>query len=307
VVTHIHSAQRDRSVPAIVVRGTDISVIEDSVEGMPLEAARLTGSGGKVTVAGLRLGVLSASFGAFDFPVVTFGEASPGTEVIAVPLTQAQGSWNGVELNPRSLWRYPPGSEHGGAARRPPNFAAITIPHDPTGAEPVDGVTVREGDDVARLGLLLRMVSERLLSGSLTPELLPAMEADVRTTLDDALSATAAGEPRLTASAQIVRSCLDAADQIGPSPRVAALAASVEVTDRWIRAAFGREFGVSPSVFFRARNLHRARRDLRLAHPADTTVTDVALRRGFWHLGRFAGLYRQVFGEPPNETLQRAS
>ncbi len=299
---HTDILQPHRSVPAIVVRGTDISVIEEAVEGMPLEAARLTGSGGRVTVAGLRLGAVSASFGAFDFPVATFGEASPGTEVIAVPLTQSQGSWNGVELNPRSLWRYPPGSEHGGAARRPPNFAAITIPHDRTGA---DGLTVREGDEVARLGRLLSMVSERLLSGSLTRELLPALEADLRATLDDALSATVTEEPRLTASAQIVRSCLDAADQIGPSPPVAALAVALDVTDRWIRAAFGREFGVSPSVFFRARNLHRARRDLRLAHPADTTVTDVAMRRGFWHLGRFSGLYDRVFGELPSETLQR--
>lgn len=302
---HTDIAQRGRSVPALVVRGTDIEVIEEAISGMPLEAARLTDARGRVTVAGLRLGTVSASFGAFDFPVATFGEASPGTEVIGVPLAPATGSWNGVALNPRRLWRYPPGSEHAGAARRPPAFATLTVPHDRTGAEGADGLTVREGDEVTRLGLLLRMVSERLLGGSLTSELLPALEADLRATLDDALLATVTEEPRLTTSAQIVRSCLDAADQIGPSPRVAALAAAVDVTDRWIRAAFGREFGVSPSVFFRARNLHRARRDLRLAHPADTTVTDVAMRRGFWHLGRFSGLYGRVFGELPNETLQR--
>jgi hypothetical protein len=120
VLGHTDIAQRGRSVPALVVRGTDIEVIEEAISGMPLEAARLTDARGRVTVAGLRLGTVSASFGAFDFPVATFGEASPGTEVIGVPLTPATGSWNGVALNPRRLWRYPPGSEHAGAARRPP-------------------------------------------------------------------------------------------------------------------------------------------------------------------------------------------
>lgn len=138
-----------------------------------------------------------------------------------------------------------------------------------------------------------------------TPVLLPVLEADLRTTLDDALAGTIAAEPRLTASARIVRSCLEAADRIGPSPRVSVLAATVGVSDRWIRAALDREFGVSPTAFFRARNLHRARRGLRTANPADSGVTDVAVRCGFWHAGRFSALYRRVFGELPSETLQR--
>lgn len=296
--------QRERSVPAMVVRGTDIEVIEEAIAGIPLEAAQLTNTRGHVTVGGLQLGDTSASFGAFDFPLVTFGEVNPGTDVIGVPLTLAEGSWNGVELDPRSLWRYTPGCEHGGTARQPLTFAALTVPHDEAGTAGADGLTVTEDDEVARLGLLLRTVCDCLFSGIVTPELLPVLEADLRTTLDDALAGTVPAEPRLKASARIVRSCLEAADQIGPSPRVSALAATIGVTDRWIRAAFDREFGVSPTAFFRARNLHRARHDLRMANTADSTVTDVAMRWGFWHPGRFSGLYRRVFGELPSETLQ---
>ncbi len=83
------------------------------------------------------------------------------------------------------------------------------------------------------------------------------------------------------------------------------MAELLDVSDRWIRAAFRREYGLPPSAFFRAWQLHQAHRDLRLAGGDDTTVTDIAMKRGFWHLGRFAMLYRQRFGEHPRETLRR--
>jgi AraC-like DNA-binding protein len=37
---------------------------------------------------------------------------------------------------------------------------------------------------------------------------------------------------------------------------------------------------------------------------APVTVTDVAVRFGFYELGRFAAAYRQAFGEVPSETLR---
>jgi AraC-like DNA-binding protein len=37
---------------------------------------------------------------------------------------------------------------------------------------------------------------------------------------------------------------------------------------------------------------------------ADTTVTAVALRWGFGHLGRFAVAYRRKYGRSPSDTLR---
>jgi transcriptional regulator GlxA family with amidase domain len=49
--------------------------------------------------------------------------------------------------------------------------------------------------------------------------------------------------------------------------------------------------------------LDRAHADL-LSGPTDTSVSDVATRWGFTHLGRFADQYRRKFGVLPSETAR---
>lgn len=62
--------------------------------------------------------------------------------------------------------------------------------------------------------------------------------------------------------------------------------------------------GKPPGEYLRWRRLWQAR--LLLSRPeADVTVTDVAFRLGFWHLGRFAAAYAAAFGENPSRTLAR--
>ena len=51
--------------------------------------------------------------------------------------------------------------------------------------------------------------------------------------------------------------------------------------------------------------LERAHDTLLAAIPGSTTVTEVALRWGFPHLGEFAARYSARFGEKPSETLAR--
>ena len=46
-------------------------------------------------------------------------------------------------------------------------------------------------------------------------------------------------------------------------------------------------------------------RALLVADPLRTTVTEVAMHFGFFHLGQFARDYRQAFQELPSETLRR--
>lgn len=80
------------------------------------------------------------------------------------------------------------------------------------------------------------------------------------------------------------------------------IAAAAGLCVRSLQAAFHRHTGASPMAFLRERRLEAVHRELCAAWPG-TTVTDVALRYGFGHLGRFAASYARKFGETPSATL----
>lgn len=61
--------------------------------------------------------------------------------------------------------------------------------------------------------------------------------------------------------------------------------------------------GMAPKRYFLLRRLWLARRALRDACPG-TSVTQIAMRYGFWEFGRFAVRYREMFGETPSATLR---
>ncbi|WP_340540107.1 AraC family transcriptional regulator [Nocardioides sp. GXZ039] len=85
--------------------------------------------------------------------------------------------------------------------------------------------------------------------------------------------------------------------------RVADLAAECGVSVRSLQEGFRRERGVTPLGEIRDARLARARADLLAGTPDSTSVTEVAARWGFFHLGRFAQVYRERHGETPSQTL----
>ncbi len=86
-------------------------------------------------------------------------------------------------------------------------------------------------------------------------------------------------------------------------PSVGELCAACEVPRRTLNRAFQNAFGMGPATYLRRVRLNRARRALQKERTHSTTVTEVALQLGFWHLGRFAEQYAELFGESPHETL----
>ena len=81
------------------------------------------------------------------------------------------------------------------------------------------------------------------------------------------------------------------------------LVAVAGVSKRSLHSGFRKYYGVSPMSYLRNVRLDRARFSLKET-ASEATVTKVALECGFNHLGKFAGAYRDRFGELPSETLQ---
>ena len=74
---------------------------------------------------------------------------------------------------------------------------------------------------------------------------------------------------------------------------------------RALQAGFQRDLGTPPMTYLRQVRLRRAREALRAADRGATTVRSVAAQFGILHMGRFAAAYRETFGEPPSDTLNR--
>jgi AraC family ethanolamine operon transcriptional activator len=89
-------------------------------------------------------------------------------------------------------------------------------------------------------------------------------------------------------------------------PTIGDLCAASAASARTLEYAFRDWFGVTPKQYLQATRLHRVRRDLR-RFGGHASVSEIAARWGFWHMGQFAADYRRQFGELPSETLRRAS
>ena len=76
------------------------------------------------------------------------------------------------------------------------------------------------------------------------------------------------------------------------------------MSERTLRSAFRNVVGLSPNVYVNVIRLNRVRAELEKSSPFSTTVSAVATRGGFFHLGRFSRDYRRFFGELPSETLR---
>lgn len=133
-------------------------------------------------------------------------------------------------------------------------------------------------------------MAECLMSG-----LLVSAEHDYRTRLYEP-------KPALRGAVRMAVDYLEArADQ---PITVTELARSVGVSVRTLQLGFQESLGTTPMRHLKAIRLQRVRRDLLNADPHVEGVTEIALRWGFMHVGRFAGEYRAMFGESPSSALR---
>jgi AraC-like DNA-binding protein len=112
--------------------------------------------------------------------------------------------------------------------------------------------------------------------------------------------------PERPAGRHVVRAALELIDAHPERAlTVADLAEAVGTSARGLQRGFAASIGMSPMAYVRLVRLDRVRAEL-LAGAPGASVSDVAMRWGFFHLGRFARQYRDRFGVLPSEALASA-
>jgi len=179
--------------------------------------------------------------------------------------------------------------------------------------------SVRRGDPVFRTQLIDLLAPERATL------LEAALEVVFDTHPESSLHSRQHAEARLTALiADLIlrRGAVPRAQAVSAS-RIAALESWIDehleepltigrlcavsvVGERSLQKAFHSRRGMSPMRFVAERRLAAARERLTGSAPG-RDVTTVAMELGFGHVGRFAQMYRQAFGETPSATLKRVA
>jgi transcriptional regulator GlxA family with amidase domain len=94
-------------------------------------------------------------------------------------------------------------------------------------------------------------------------------------------------------------------ENIGEKITLAELSSACAIPERTLLRQFQRFVGLAPLAYLRRLRLNTAR--TKLVRPDnDNAISDIAIRCGFTHLGRFSSEYRRLFDETPSATRQRA-
>jgi AraC family ethanolamine operon transcriptional activator len=95
-------------------------------------------------------------------------------------------------------------------------------------------------------------------------------------------------------------------NNLGEPFSLKAIAESAGTSARMLEYHFREVYGMTPGAWFRSMKMNAVYRELQELRGEDVRISDIAMSRGFFHLGRFSSEYRALFGESPSQTLKRS-
>jgi AraC-like DNA-binding protein len=150
---------------------------------------------------------------------------------------------------------------------------------------------VRQPDGLTVQPALLRRWRELVVSG-------------LAQAVEHPFSAGTPGRPTARRPRTVKRTLDAMHTEPGRSFTAAELAAIAGVGIRVLQESFRQHVGVPPQTYLRRLRLEGVHAELSRAGPGVVSVSEVATRWGFTHLGRFAGAYRDRYGVTPSQTLR---
>ncbi len=130
-------------------------------------------------------------------------------------------------------------------------------------------------------------------------------EEEIQTLIMKLLSEQTPSIPKLTSGEKIALEIRDQVlDHMDGKISINSLAEQYDISVQTMQNSFKSLFGYTPKYFFRLLKLNHVHYELHKSDPEQTSVSKIALKWGFFHMGRFSAYYKELFGEYPSETLK---
>ena len=132
-------------------------------------------------------------------------------------------------------------------------------------------------------------------------------EKEILEVIIELLSEQTPTKPKLTEGEKIALSIRDQVfHHMDGNISISSLAKQYKVSEQTLQNSFKSLFGFTPKLFLRQLKLNIVRQELQKSDPEQNTVSKVALKWGFRHMGRFSAYYAELFGENPSMTLKNS-
>lgn len=307
------------TLPVSTIRSLRLQEFEpdqllDAVRGARFEHYVLGGSTRIVQLDHWSCGDVSVDVGRYSFPLRAVGPFPANRLCLGYMRSLGRSRVNGFAASRQTIELYPCGAELDYYADTASEWVAIEFSeealqdaaHRHLGQE-LDipwGQTVSFDTITAERALLDRLVNRlwprpadgtamiRAILGSIA-----GLLADVR----DRTRRTPPGWKKRQARIRRAEAYLRA--NLDQPVDLASLAAAVGAAPRTLQKEFVAAYGISPLHWRRCLALHHARHLLRAPDGRTFTIEAIARRCGFRHMGRFAGYFRDLFGEHPSHAL----
>jgi AraC-like DNA-binding protein len=165
-------------------------------------------------------------------------------------------------------------------------------------------------DTDARFAITLREIWKRFIESSdekKNRQRYKDAEEEILKVIMKLLSEQTPGKAKLTDGE---KTALEIRDQVfhhmDGNISISSLSKQYKVSEQTLQNSFKSLFGFTPKLFLRLLKLNIVRQELQKNDPEQNTVSKVALKWGFRHMGRFSAYYADLFGEKPSQTLKNA-
>ncbi|HFD14022.1 MAG TPA: AraC family transcriptional regulator [Epsilonproteobacteria bacterium] len=164
----------------------------------------------------------------------------------------------------------------------------------------------RVKDTQQKFSKLLEQIWEDISQGK-PHESFESLEAQILSHIKELLDTQALIPSKLTQGEEI---SLQIRDQVythmDGKISISSLAQQYNVSDKTLQNSFKSLFGFTPKLFLRQLKLNLVHYELSNHTPREVTVSNIARKWGFAHMGRFSRYYTDLFCENPSITLKRS-